>query len=262
MKKTVNINRSDRHTLSNLACKLAKDAGDQIMQLYQKDISVKKKADSSPVTKADELSDSLIFEGLTTCAPEIPIISEERVSRGEAPNINDNLFWLVDPLDGTKEFISRTDEFTVNIALIESGVPVLGVLLAPALEECYFTDGDGAYMVVGDDPRVQISARVMPPEGPVILASRNHRDRKTNQFISQQEGAQVRSIGSALKFALLAKGTADLYPRFGPTMEWDVAAGHAILSAAGGSIRQPNGNALSYGKATLYNPHFIAYGIK
>ena len=238
------------------------EAGKIAKEINLRGAKVTIKSDKSPVTDADLAIDKILRNKITNLTPSIPIISEERVSRGEAPNINDNLFWLVDPLDGTKEFISRTDEFTVNIALIESGVPVLGVLLAPALKECYFTDGDGAYMVVGDDPRVQISARVMPPEGPVILASRNHRDKETNQFISQQEGAQVRSIGSALKFALLAKGTADLYPRFGPTMEWDVAAGHAILSAAGGSIRQPNGNALSYGKATLYNPHFIAYGIK
>jgi len=263
MKKIVNINRSDRHILLNVACKLAKDAGNQIMQLYQKEIIIKKKVDSSPVTKADELADSLIFKGLASRTPEIPIISEERVSNGKTPDIHGNVFWLVDPLDGTKEFITRTDEFTVNIALIESNVPVLGVLLAPALNECYFTDGYGAYMIDGDGPKIGISARRMPADEPIIVASRNHRDKKTNEFISQKKGGRVVSVGSALKFALLAKGAADLYPRFGTTMEWDVAAGHAILSAAGGGIRQPDsGNALSYGKATLYNPHFIAHGIE
>ena len=173
-----------------------------------------------------------------------------------------NVFWLVDPLDGTKEFITRTDEFTVNIALIESNVPIIGVLLAPALKQCYFTDGYSAYMIEDDGPRTRISARKIPLGEPVILASRNHRDKKTNEFISQQKGGRVISVGSALKFALLAKGDADLYPRFGTTMEWDVAAGHAILSAAGGSISQPDGKALHYGKTTLYNPHFIAYGIE
>jgi len=262
MKKTVNINLSDRLKLLNVAYKLAKDAGDQIMQLYKKEILIKKKEDSSPVTIADELADSLICKGLSSYTPEIPIISEERISHGKTPNIHGNLFWLVDPLDGTKEFISRTDEFTVNIALIESNTPILGVLLAPALKECYFTDGCSAYMINGDSPKKRISARSKPKEGPVILASRSHRDKKTNEFIARQSKARVSSVGSALKFALLAKGTADLYPRFGTTMEWDTAAGHAILSAAGGSIRQPDGQSLIYGKATLYNPHFIAYGIE
>lgn len=231
------------------------------MPLYRRGVSVQIKADSSPVTEADELADAYIVAGLAHSAPGIPIVSEESVSQGRLPNINGGRFWLVDPLDGTKEFISGTDEFTVNIALIENGAPVLGALHAPALDDCYLADGSAAYLIGRDGQKTRIHARAVPPDGAVVVASRNHRDSETDEFIAKHHTARITGAGSALKFGLLARGDADLYPRFGRTMEWDTAAGHAVLAAAGGSVRRLDGETLSYGKPTLDNPAFVARGL-
>jgi len=255
------MNTPERTALAELAHKLAIEAGDKIMQFYRQGIAVQHKSDDSPVTEADELADAYIVAGLAQGAPGIPIVSEESVAQGRLPDISGGRFWLVDPLDGTKEFISGTDEFTVNIALVENGIPVLGALHAPALDDCYLADGRAAYLIHRNGTRKRISARQVPADGAVVIASRHHCDAETDAFIAKHHTASVTSAGSALKFGLLARGAADLYPRYGRTMEWDTAAGHAVLSAAGGSVRRTNGEDLRYGKPTLDNPHFIARGL-
>ena len=251
----------DYAELTNLAHRLAFEAGEVILRLYGPNIDVQRKADASPVTEADEAADALIVAGLIRGAPKIPIISEESVSHDNLPDLSGGRFWLVDPLDGTKEFIAGTDEFTVNIALIENGCPVLGALHAPALGASYLADGKGAFLIAKDNSRAPIHARSLPPEGAVFVASRSHRDAETDDFISRHRTASVTSAGSSLKFGLLAKGEADLYPSFGRTMEWDTAAGHAVLAAAGGSVTCIDGTPLRYGKPGLDNPAFVARGV-
>jgi len=256
------MTKNEHATLTQLAHDIAWHAGEAILRFYQKNIPVRHKSDASPVTEADEAADSLIFAELARAAPGIPIVSEESVSNGLLPDISDGRFWLVDPLDGTKEFISGTDEFTVNIALIEEGNPVLGVLHAPALNTCYLADGKDAFLVAKSGFREPIRARSVPSDGAVVLASRNHRDSETDAFIADHYTARITSVGSALKFGLLAKGEADLYPRFGRTMEWDTAAGHAVLAAAGGNVKCTDGSTLRYGKPGLDNPPFVACGLQ
>ena len=251
----------DYQALANAAYEIALEAGKTIMTYYVEGVDARIKADASPVTAADEAADRLIVERLHAAAPEIPVISEEGVAAGVMPNIEGRHFWLVDPLDGTKEFIKHTDEFTVNIALIEDGQPRVGVLLAPARGECYIAEGPGrVFLESGGQARRPIQVRKTPAEGAVVVASRSHRDERTNAFIEEQKVTSVVSAGSSLKFGLVAKAEADLYPRFGPTMEWDTAAGHAVLSAAGGSVRSLEGDELVYGKADMHNPYFIARG--
>ena len=256
------MTENERAALAELAHRLALQAGVEIMRLYRQNIAVALKSDSSPVTEADEIADALIVAGLAGGAPGIPIVSEESVAEGRMPDITGGRFWLVDPLDGTKEFISETDEFTVNIALIENGRPVLGALHVPALDECYLADGSAAFLIAKDGRKTPIRARALPPDGAVVVASRNHRDAETDEFIARHRTSQITSAGSALKFGLLAKGAADLYPRFGRTMEWDTAAGHAVLAAAGGSVKRIDGGALRYGKPGLDNPPFVARGVE
>ncbi|MBT6829590.1 MAG: 3'(2'),5'-bisphosphate nucleotidase CysQ, partial [Rhodospirillaceae bacterium] len=164
------MTKSERIILAELAHTLAVEAGDKIMQLYRRGIAVQQKSDSSPVTEADEMADAYIVAGLRQGAPGIPIVSEESVAQGDLPDISGGRFWLVDPLDGTKEFISGTDEFTVNIALIENGVPVLGALHAPALDDCYLADGSGAFLISRNGLKKQIHARAVPADGAVVVA--------------------------------------------------------------------------------------------
>ena len=248
---------SNRRPLAAVAHLLALEAGQAIMAFYRRGAAVRTKADSSPVTEADEAADRLIVAGLREAAPDIPVVSEEGARRAPAGG----RFWLVDPLDGTKEFIGRTGEFTVNIALIEGGRPVLGVLHAPALDETYVADGaGGAVRIEGGAVPRPVHARAVPEEGPVVVASSAHRDAETNAFIAGRRPSRIARAGSALKFGLLARGAADLYPRFGRTMEWDTAAGHAVLAAAGGDVRTADGGALRYGKPGFVNPPFVASG--
>ena len=250
----------DYARLAAAARRLALEAGRTIMTFYREGTAVETKADSTPVTEADRAADGLIVAGLQAATPDIPVISEESTSTGPPPA--GGRFWLVDPLDGTREFIARTGEFTVNIALIEDGRPALGVLHAPVQGETYVADGLGqAVRIVGDGPPQAIRARPVPAEGPAVVASRLHRDAETDRYIANLRPDRIESAGSALKFGLLARGEADIYPRFGRTMEWDTAAGHAILSAAGGHVRDLNGRELNYGKAGFVNPPFVACGI-
>jgi 3'(2'), 5'-bisphosphate nucleotidase len=239
---------------------LAERAGLVILEHYHEDVAVRAKADASPVTVADEAAEAVILARLAVLTPEIPVVAEETVAAGHVPDVDEGLFWLVDPLDGTKEFISRNGEVTVNIALIQGSDPVLGVVLAPARGKIWWgAVGHGAMMrdEAGERP---ITARARPAEGAVAVASRSHSDAQTEAFLDAEGVAERISAGSSLKFCLVAEGRADLYPRFGRTMEWDVAAGHAVLSAAGGRVTTRDGAPFRYRKPGFENPAFIARG--
>ena len=251
--------------LLNVLRLIAERAGKVILAYYVEveDIEVRAKADASPVTEADEAAEEFILRALATLTPDIPAVSEEAMAAGRAPDISGGLFWLVDPLDGTKEFLSGNGEFTVNIALIQDGAPVAGVVHAPALAMTWVgAEPDGASFSQTDQPPMPIEARRLPEAGAVVVASRRHGDlRELDRFLADYDIEEQIEAGSSIKFCLLASGKADLYPRFGRTMEWDTAAGHAVLLAAGGSvIRADTGEALTYGKPGLENPHFIARG--
>ena len=240
---------------------LADRAGAVILEHYQGDVAVRAKADASPVTAADEAAEAMILARLAELTPEIPVVAEETVAAGHVPEIGDGQFWLVDPLDGTKEFLSRNGEFTVNIALIEGREPILGVVLAPARDQAWWgARGRGATARDADGGTHAIAVRKAPAGGLVAIASRSHRDAETQAFLDQAGVGKCISAGSSLKFCLVAEGKADLYPRFGRTMEWDVAAGHAVLAAAGGRVTTRDGAPLLYRKPGFENPPFIARG--
>ena len=240
---------------------LALRAGEAIMQIYATDFDVERKDDSSPVTEADQKAEALILEELRTgTATEFPIIAEEEVAAGRIPAIGDGPFWLVDPLDGTKQFISRQGEFTVNIALIAQGRPQLGVVHAPAIGATYWGSPLGAYAITDGGAARPIACRPIPEKGLVAVASRSHRNAETDAFLSQYDVAESISSGSSIKFCLVAAGRADLYPRTGRTMEWDTAAGHAVVRFAGGTVTTLDGAELLYGKPGFDNPHFVVKG--
>lgn len=224
----------------------AQNAGRLILDYYCKNIKVEEKADRSPVTEADKAAEEIIIKALEKAAPDYPIIAEERIACGFQPGCLPERFFLVDPLDGTKEFIARNGEFTVNIALIEKGTPVLGVIYVPVQEKLYKGTPQGAYAVSGASEQ-RIHART-PASPPVIIASRSHRSHETQKWIDNQHPHKAETIGSSLKFILLAEGKADFYPRFERCMEWDTAAGEAILRAAGGAVFTADGKPLRYGK--------------
>ncbi|MEL6234384.1 MAG: 3'(2'),5'-bisphosphate nucleotidase CysQ [Pseudomonadota bacterium] len=246
--------------------RLALEAGAAIMEVYHAaDFDVRSKSDASPVTQADETADRLIAAGLRAAFPDIPVITEEE-AESHAQEAAER-FILVDPLDGTKEFVNRRGDFTVNIALIEAGLPVRGVVFAPARSRLFWTDEHGAsFEEHGTLLPGKISEasplRVAKPDNDAlrIVASKSHRDAATDAYIEQYRVADFVAAGSSLKFCLLATGEADLYPRLGRTMEWDTAAGHAILRGAGGHVVRFNGHApLGYGKPDWENPFFVAH---
>lgn len=248
--------------------RLARQAGTVVMAVYASGFSVRGKQDASPVTEADERAEAVILAGLAALTPDIPVVAEEAVAAGATPDVSGGRFWLVDPLDGTKEFISRNGEFTVNIALIEHGAPVLGVVLAPALcgpRGRLFAGASGLGAWVDDDAqgRRPIRCRAVPAEGWTVVASRSHGDAAALEaFLAGRQVAKLTNAGSSLKLCLLAEGAADLYPRLGRTMEWDIAAGHAVLAAAGGRVLWlDNQQTLAYGKPGFENPHFMAVGL-
>jgi 3'(2'), 5'-bisphosphate nucleotidase len=229
-----------------------------VLEVYAGDCAAEIKADGSPVTEADRRAQEIICAQLARITPQIPIVAEE----SDNPDVaqDGSSFWLVDPLDGTKEFLSRNGEFTVNIALIEGDQPVLGVILAPALGRVFAAAWETAY-VEDSAGRRRLAARTVPEEGATVVSSRSHGDPAA--LARCTEGRRVAAsitAGSSLKFCLLAAGEADLYPRFGRTMEWDTAAGDAILRIAGGRVDDLDGQPLRYGKSGFENPHFIAYG--
>ena len=238
---------------------LARDAGAAVMAVYAEDFEARAKADASPVTEADLAADRIIVAGLQSAFPQIPAVTEERAATHDPAKAGDR-FFLVDPLDGTKEFVKRGGDFTVNIALIEGGVPVRGVVYAPALDRVFWTGDDGAaYAQDGGDRPRRISVSAPDNAALKLVASKSHRNPETEAYIARYRAAEYKNAGSSLKFCLLAAGEADLYPRLGRTMEWDTAAGHAVLRAAGGFVDRFDGGPLTYGKAGFENPHFIAY---
>jgi 3'(2'), 5'-bisphosphate nucleotidase len=240
---------------------IALDAACIVLEVYATDFGVHAKDDASPVTVADQRAEALIVAALRTLSPGIPIVAEEAVAAGQVPEIGER-FWLVDALDGTKEFIKRNGEFTVNIALIEDGRSALGVVCVPVLGEVYAgATGNGAYVRSGGETR-PLACRAVPPEGHAVVASASHGDReRLDDFLAGRLIASRRTIGSSLKLCLVAAGEADLYPRFGRTMEWDIAAGDAVLAAAGGSVTDLAGAPLRYGKPGFENPPFVARGL-
>ncbi len=239
---------------------LIHEAGALVMRIYATDFQVEIKGDESPVTLADQCAEKVIFEGLQRIAPGIPVVGEEAASAGDIPDVS-NRFWLVDPIDGTKEFVNRNGEFTVNIALIDHGLPVLGLVLAPALDTLYAgAAGLGAWVEVSGQRRA-IGVRSVPSDGLTVVGSRHHADAAAvDAFLAGRRVAAHRAVGSSLKLCLLAEGLADVYPRFGRTMEWDTAAGDAVLRAAGGAVRTLDGALLAYGKDGFENPDFAAWG--
>ena len=247
--------------LLEVAIKAALAAGEAVMRVYAEPFEVMQKTDQTPVTEADLAAERVIVKMLTEAFPDIPIVSEETAPEdGFKPPAA--RFWCVDPLDGTKEFIAKNGEFCVCIALIEDGRPVLGVVHGPAIAATYAANGPGtAIRIVGHGAPEKIAAREPAPEGVVVIHSRtNANSRRLAEYFQGRTILERMSCGSALKFGVLAAGEADLYPRFGTTMEWDTAAGQAILEAAGGSVVRVEGGPLAYGKHDLKNDAFLAWG--
>lgn len=246
--------------------RLAVEAGREVVDYYRSGASVEHKADSSPVTEADRVSERIILAGLRAAFPEIPCVAEEESAAGLAPRlVAGSEFILVDPLDGTREFVSRNPDFTVNIALVRAGKPVIGVVYAPCAGRL-FSGQPGLAEAVRMTEQCEMMGRrrieARQPSSPlIVVASRSHRTLETDAFIGRIEAAEIVSIGSSLKFGLVAAGEADLYPRFGPTMEWDTAAGDAVLRAAGGITETLDRLPMIYGKPGFANPHFVARGL-
>ncbi|GGG80303.1 3'(2'),5'-bisphosphate nucleotidase CysQ [Salipiger pallidus] len=252
-------------TLVTVMRKLALEAGDKIMEIYESDdFEVKTKSDASPVTEADEAADALISAGLRGAFPDMPLVTEEQ---SDSHNLDAMTFLIVDPLDGTKEFVNRRGDFTVNIALVEDGVPVRGIVYAPARGRMFYTTSTGTSVeetgpfdkdTVGETTPIKVSEA--DNSALMVVASKSHRDEATDEYINKYSVADSTSAGSSLKFCLVATGEADLYPRLGRTMEWDTAAGHAVLNGAGGKVvRFDDHTPLAYGKPEFANPYFIAY---
>jgi len=240
--------------------KICREAGEAIMEVYEKSFDVNYKSDHSPITKADLSANLIIVSGLKKCYPEIPILSEEAVSEFRYPN-KDGYFWLVDPLDGTKEFIKRNGEFTVNIALVQNDEPILGVVLAPEKKLLYRAAKNfGSYKREADGKLTKIRVVRHTPGLPLIVTgSRSHDDEATQAWLQNLGGHQFMPMGSSLKICLIAEGMAHIYPRFGPTSLWDTAAAHVILREAGGNIMDLEGYELNYGNPNqVLNPFFIA----
>lgn len=245
--------------------RLALEAGDKIMEIYNSDdFDVKVKSDASPVTEADEAADAIISAGLRAEFPDVALVTEEQAA---SHDVSAMTFLIVDPLDGTKEFINRRGDFTVNIALVEDGVPTRGVVYAPAKNRMFFTEAAGQTVeemgpfskdTVGETKPINVS----DPDNAalMVVASKSHRDQATDDYINKYGVKDMKSAGSSLKFCLVATGEADIYPRLGRTMEWDTAAGHAVLNGAGGQVvRFDDHTPLAYGKDGFANPFFIAY---
>lgn len=241
---------------------VAEEAGRATLAFYGDHAGAREKADGSPVTLADEAAEAVILPALRALTPEIPVVSEEEAAKGLGPTSIGARFWLVDPLDGTKEFLNGNGEFTVNIALIENDRPVLGVVHVPALDTTYAGAGLGtATRQDGAGKPYPIAARAIPGNGAVLMHSRSHADEaQIAAYAANFPGATRRASGSSIKFCLVAEGEADVYPRLGPTMEWDTAAAHAVLDAAGGRVTTLDGARLTYRKPQFRNPHFVAQG--
>jgi 3'(2'), 5'-bisphosphate nucleotidase len=240
---------------------IARDAGDRILAVYGTDFTVTTKADKSPVTEADLAAHEAIVAGLKRITPDIPVLSEESSKIPFAERRRWDSYWLVDPLDGTKEFINRNGDFTVNIALIQHGAPVVGVVYVPVERTAYYGSvGVGAFRRNANGVEQAIHVQDSSSDPVRVVASRSHRGELLDGYLAKLGAHEIVSRGSSLKFCLVAEGAADVYPRLGPTSEWDTGAGHAVLLAAGGQVVTVDGSPLTYnGKESLLNPHFIAY---
>jgi 3'(2'), 5'-bisphosphate nucleotidase len=263
------LSSAERRTLLAGMVDAACEAGELILRHYAQGVEHRTKADKSPITIADEEAEALILAHLARIAPGVPVVAEELAAAGKTPDIGKGAFFLVDPLDGTKEFLSRNGEFTVNIALIEQGAPTAGVVFAPAKNRLFWGTDNQAFEQASDESGKRIgephaiAARKGPREGLIAIASRSHRDRHTDDFLAMYAIAQMINAGSSLKFCVIAAGEADIYPRHGTTMEWDTAAGDAVLRAAGGIVTYLDRTTpLRYGKVeeNFTNPHFVAIG--
>ncbi len=251
----------DDHALLNLAADLARQAGATILAIRARGFDTLRKADASPVTEADHAAEALIVAGLRRATPDIPVVAEEEMAAGHVPARADS-FWLVDPLDGTKEFAALRDDFAVNVGLVRDGRAVLGAVGIPARAEMFGgIVGRGAWKRTAAGER-RIVVRPVPPDGLDVIASRAHaNDERLSAFLAGRRVHSVLNIGSALKICRVAEGAADLYPRFGRTMEWDTAAPQAVLEAAGGALRViETGAPLGYAKPGWDNPHFVCTG--
>ncbi len=242
--------------------KIAQDAGRAVMQIYGRAFRIEEKADKSPLTEADAAAHQLILARLQALSPALPILSEEDVDAFPGAD-EQGRYWLVDPLDGTKEFIKRNGEFTVNIALIERGVPVLGVVYAPVPGVTYSAArGLGAVKIGADNLRRPITVATHRTDTAWrVLGSRSHPSQQTHDWLARLDRYEMVALGSSLKLCLVAEGAADLYPRLGPTALWDTAAGHAVVNGAGGEVLRLDDEPLSYADTSeLLNPWFIVYG--
>jgi 3'(2'), 5'-bisphosphate nucleotidase len=250
----------DNQSLVELAVRLVEAAAIEILAVRDAGFTVQSKDDTTPVTLADMRAERVITEGLRAATPQIPVIAEEEVAAGKVTHAGDE-YWLVDPLDGTREFAAGRPEYAVNIGLVRNGEVVLAAVASPATHEIYYgIVGVGAWKKspAGTHP---IAARTAPPKGLTIMASRHYKDDpELAAYLAQFKIDSVTNIGSALKFCYLAEGKADFYPRLGRTMEWDTAAPQAVLEAAGGSVLTMDGSPLKYGKPGFENPHFVCWG--
>jgi 3'(2'), 5'-bisphosphate nucleotidase len=252
---------TDARLLSEVVL-LARRAGDAILSVYGQQFEVTNKADQSPLTLADTQSHEIIVQGLRALTPDVPVLSEEASDIPYGERRQWRRYWLVDPLDGTKEFVSRNGEFTVNIALVDGHEPVVGVVHVPVSDTTYTgARGAGATRQTGREPAVAIRTTVPAPTPLRIVGSRSHRDAILDRYLPRLEPYQLVAVGSSIKFCLVAEGSADFYPRFGPTSEWDTAAAQAVVEAAGGRVIQTDGQPLHYNaKAEVLNPHFLVSG--
>jgi 3'(2'), 5'-bisphosphate nucleotidase len=255
------VNEQVNAALHDSVIALAKKAGAAIMEVYGGDFGVIAKEDASPLTIADLRAHEIISTGLKSLTPQWPVLSEESAGVPFAERLRWQTYWLVDPLDGTKEFVSRNGEFTVNIALIHDHSPIFGVVNIPALATSYVgTQSDGAFKQIGDGESVKILPTIPAKQPPRVVGSRSHRGELLDAYLAKLGPHELVSMGSALKFCLVAEGKADLYPRLGPTSEWDTAAAQAVVEAAGGVVVTSDGKPLRYNaKADILNPHFYAF---
>lgn len=246
---------------------LAHQAGQSILGIYKSDFGVKTKDDASPLTQADLASHECIVQGLAQLTPSIPVLSEESSAQDIEDRMGWSLYWLIDPLDGTKEFVKRNGEFTVNIALIQNHQPIFGVVHAPALQTTWWgRSGYGSFKLspTGFETPIQVRQRPANICDWKVIGSRSHQSKEFEAFMQNYSGAQLVSMGSSIKLCLVAEGAADLYPRLGPTSEWDTAAAHAVVQAAGGQVLEyPAMQSLLYNTRphTLHNPHFLVCAI-
>lgn len=257
------LNEIDIHKIIDIA----QEAGRGIMDVYVRDFEVTDKADKSPLTEADKIANDIILKRLLEAYPQVPYISEEVRQLPYAERKDWEYCWLIDPLDGTKEFIKKNGEFTVNIALIHNGLPVLGVIDVPVRKETYFgVQGNGSYKIAASGKEIKLQVKGPSAEDVLVLAgSRSHPSAEMEAYVNEKRKSHnlvdFIAAGSSLKFCMVAEGRADEYPRFGPTMEWDTAAGHAIVLEAGGSVTVvESGEPLQYNKEDLLNPYFIVRG--